>query len=451
MIVAKGTGINVYVVIREQMNTSFTLDRGLSSAFVYSWDARCLEYQYDVGGPTGCYNTSVYNAQSLNYGTHTLKIALFSYLGPNSYEGDLDSLFWFDYAVISTPTSSSGHLMSSSQPPQYVSLPPCGGGLLTFNSNKLPVAIGGAVGGVAAVMAVVLAALYYRKRGYRHQRHPTEVDPEPIESSFRPNTFSTFSTNPPLNRDPLRDWSPTSLLPEDTDLQSRKISPSLIPQKYGIQSATAHFPASSVADTSATRYTLSSKSSQSAEVETIAHTLINPSRVVPVGKMSTHLTEDQSGLVLGLPTSVLAGDVNLPIDDVVPPPLPSKPGICSEATVAAHVPRSSVAATRTSQYSSSNEPRPPTEVETDSRASAIPSTVMPMATGSPVSARLTEEQSELVQGLIRHNVPLPTVVGAIEGMLRREGPSGSGEGTCSRLTQSNMRPETDNPPDYDFV
>jgi hypothetical protein len=55
--------------------------------------------------------------------------------------------------------------------------------------------------------------------------------------------------------------------------------------------------------------------------------------------------------------------------------------------------------------------------------------------------RLTEEQSELVQGLIRHNVPLVTVVGVMEGMLR-EGASGvevSGSQTVGRAG---------NPPDY---
>jgi hypothetical protein len=42
-------------------------------------------------------------------------------------------------------------------------------------------------------------------------------------------------------------------------------------------------------------------------------------------------------------------------------------------------------------------------------------------------ARLTKEQSELVQGLMGHNVPLPAVVGAMEGLLvSQEGRSGSG-------------------------
>ena len=42
-------------------------------------------------------------------------------------------------------------------------------------------------------------------------------------------------------------------------------------------------------------------------------------------------------------------------------------------------------------------------------------------------------------------------MGAIEGMLRREGPLGGSEGSGSCITQSAGRPEADNPPDYDFV
>ena len=59
------------------------------------------------------------------------------------------------------------------------------------------------------------------------------------------------------------------------------------------------------------------------------------------------------------------------------------------------------------------------------------------ATSPSINAHLTDEQSELAQGLLRHNVPLPTVVGTIEGMLRREGELGNRE--------------TDNPPDYKYI
>lgn len=93
------------------MNASFTLDGGTPTAFVYSWDTRCLG---DQGSPTGCYNTSVYNAQSLNYGTHMLNITMLLYAG-NTFTGETYDDFFFDYAVISTPTSppaipsSTGH------------------------------------------------------------------------------------------------------------------------------------------------------------------------------------------------------------------------------------------------------------------------------------------------------------------------------------------------------
>ena len=66
------------------MNASFTLDGGTPTAFIYSWDTRCLG---DQGSPTGCYNTSVYNAQSLNYGTHMLNITMLLYAG-NTFTGE---------------------------------------------------------------------------------------------------------------------------------------------------------------------------------------------------------------------------------------------------------------------------------------------------------------------------------------------------------------------------
>ena len=414
------------------MNTSFTLDGGSSSAFVYSWDSQC--YSQD---PDGCYNTSVYNNQSLTYGAHTLNITMLLYTGPNTFEGITASDFWFDYAVISTPTSvsvvpsSTGQPMPSSQQPQYDALPPCGDQLLTLYSNRFPAAIGGAAGGI---VIVVLAVFYFQRKGHRHKRHPIEVDPEPIEASFQPHTSSTFNTNPYLHGDTSRDWSPTTLLPGDTNLQTSDISPSPIPlpPQSGIPSTTPHFPASSAAVTSATRYTLSSEPPQSAEVKAITHTAFDANRVTPIGTTSAHLTEEQS----------LSRDVDLPIKDIV------LPGIAWHTFPSEYdVPRSSVAATRTSQYSSLNVPRQPAEAETILRASAV----TPTATGSPMNARLTEEQSELVQGLLRHNVPLPTVVGAIEGMLSREGPSGGGEGSGSRITQRDECPEADNPPDYEFV
>jgi hypothetical protein len=75
-----------------------------------------------------------------------------------------------------------------------------------------------------------------------------------------------------------------------------------------------------------------------------------------------------------------------------------------------------------------------------------------MATGTnpTTNTRLTEEQSELVQGLIRHHIPLATVVGVVEGMLRNEGASGV-EDSGGRITQSDGRSEAGNPPDYDFI
>jgi hypothetical protein len=73
-----GTGINIYNVIRGQLNITFTLDEGSPSSFVYQWTEDC--YNFPGGTNVGCYNTSVYTVQSLNDAPHTLKIDMLSYL-----------------------------------------------------------------------------------------------------------------------------------------------------------------------------------------------------------------------------------------------------------------------------------------------------------------------------------------------------------------------------------
>jgi hypothetical protein len=131
MIIAKGTGINVYNVIRAQMDANFALDGAPPSAFTYDWESQC--YTRD---PDGCYNMSVYNTQSLTYGTHVLNITMLTYQSSgNTFQSTTYSDFWFDYAVISTPTStvipssanpsSTGNTGPSNRRSQYVFLPPC--------------------------------------------------------------------------------------------------------------------------------------------------------------------------------------------------------------------------------------------------------------------------------------------------------------------------------------
>jgi len=270
-------------------------------------------------------------------------------------------------------------------------------------------------------MAVVFAVKRYRKRGYRHRQPHPEIDPEP--TSFQP---STSTTNLPLNQDALHDWSPYSLLLEDTDSQTSDISPQPISLKSGLPPAAAHVPASSMAAASASQNTLSSKLPQSAGADTTAHIPVTHSTVMPT---SAHLTQGNTEIVQGSPQSLLSGDANSHPNVISSPLVPPKSGTTQ-------IPPSLVAAVETNQPSSLSPSSEPTEAE---------------RTANPMSACLTEEQSELVQSLIRHNIPLPAVVGVMEGMLRSEGQLGSGMGSGSRITQSDGSLGPDNPPDYDFV
>ena len=379
-----------------------------------------------------------------------------------------------------------------------------------------------------AIIAFVLAALYYRKRRYRHKQLRAEIDPVPEELSFRP---TILAMNIPRPLDASHDWSSSSLLPKDADLRPDNIPPPTQLLNYET-SITTHIPASSVVTTSTSQCALSSEPSQPAEVETITHTSIIPSAVlststipptrthpteqyselvqrptnllhtdvdlktndilpssippqstvahVPTAPVATgigqstllsklpqstevetiarasinpsmvmsasvnpptgaHVTEEHSELVQSFPISPLREDVDLETDDISPSFIPPKSEIQSAN---AQVPTSSMAAETTQHILSSQSP-PLTEADTIARSFiTTPGVVMQTATSSPRGPRLSEEQSELVQSLIRHNVPLPTVVDAIEGLLRTGGPSGGGQ--LEGL-------EPDNPPEYDFT
>jgi len=114
-----GTGINVYNVIRAQLNISFAVDGDSSTPYIHEWNHSCfaVEIGQDSNGTQGCYNTSVYNVQSLTYANHTLDIAIFSWTGSTLGLYNYSDYF-LDYAVISSPISAS--ITSSSQRSQYV-------------------------------------------------------------------------------------------------------------------------------------------------------------------------------------------------------------------------------------------------------------------------------------------------------------------------------------------
>ena len=120
-------------------------------------------------------------------------------------------------------------------------------------------------------------------------------------------------------------------------------------------------------------------------------------------------------------------------------PVPPTSNLPSEGTATADVPTSSVATVTSQNYLSSQSSQP---VEAEAIAQTFASSDALMLTGrssTRMSAHLTEEQSELVQGLMRHHVALPTVVGVIEGMLR----AGQSDSTGAS--------EVDRPPEYEFV
>jgi len=143
-----GTGINVYNVIRTQLNISFAIDGDSSTPYIHGWNRSCFSVEIGEGsvGNQGCYNTSVYNVQSLTYANHTLDIAMFSWTGSTMNFGNYSDYF-LDYAVISSPISAS--ITSSSQ----------------RSHKRLAAAIGGALGGI--IVIVIILAVIYKARSSR--------------------------------------------------------------------------------------------------------------------------------------------------------------------------------------------------------------------------------------------------------------------------------------------
>lgn len=111
IVAAKGTGINVYGVIRGQLNLSFGVDGNPFPPFIYS-DGACFAVGSPPSQPQGCYNSSFFTTQSMAYAAHSLTIYLFTYSGPNPIYGS-NSDFFLDYAVISAPRQSSSASPSS--------------------------------------------------------------------------------------------------------------------------------------------------------------------------------------------------------------------------------------------------------------------------------------------------------------------------------------------------
>jgi hypothetical protein len=263
------------------------------------------------------------------------------------------------------------------------------------SSKKYPAVIGGTIGGV---VVVVLAMLYYRQRRQRRKQPRTKVDPEPMEPSFQP---TPFVTNRLLQVDGSRDFSPSSLLPERTDLHASDISSSPMSPENIMSSAANHVPTSPVVAASTSQYTLSRTPLW--PEETTSHTFIPPSAVMPMDTSSptgSHPNDEASEIIPRLQTSLPPEDINLETNNISSSPIPPKSGV-------SQIPASSVVQ---SQYSSPNQPPQAAEAAVVGQAFSATS---PVGTSSPMGSRLSNEQSELVQGLIKHSVPLPAVVAAI--------------------------------------
>jgi hypothetical protein len=72
-----GSGITVYQLRWDHLNASMSLDGNFSKIYVH--DITCVRQM-----PRGCYNTTLYDVQSLAYGDHVLEVSLQNSLGDYS-------------------------------------------------------------------------------------------------------------------------------------------------------------------------------------------------------------------------------------------------------------------------------------------------------------------------------------------------------------------------------
>jgi len=144
----EGSGITLYVAHGgDNVNASITLDGNSSSTTVTT----ILE----SGNPVETYNVSLYNVQSLPYGSHVITVLLLD------LTGGIGSSCWFDYAMVNDTPSSPPALSPS---PSATSSP---SSVPQRPHKSFGAIIGGIAGGVS-VIAVIIAATFGCRRRRKH-------------------------------------------------------------------------------------------------------------------------------------------------------------------------------------------------------------------------------------------------------------------------------------------
>jgi len=159
-----GSGVTVYNVIRSSITVGITIE-GRSSTYSFADDNSCLN-----NTNSGCFNTSIYDAQSLPYGDHNLSISMFSV--PPSVRSFNYSDFYLDYVSVNeTPTDTIVPSPIISPAPTILPTPPSSSSTTsdtspTTTSNPSPSrplsggGVAGIVVGVLLVCALVMGALH---------------------------------------------------------------------------------------------------------------------------------------------------------------------------------------------------------------------------------------------------------------------------------------------------
>jgi hypothetical protein len=187
------------------------------------------------------FNFTIYDIQSLQSGNHTLDLTLLNATGSNSSSNY--TFFYFDYAVVNEtdafPTqvtsSTVAHTRTTSATPQASSTAQQVSNAsqpshLPRTSDKSIIApvVGGILGGIGVITAIILVVLYLRRQAHRYKTQTITADnkslraigqwnifPPPVSSEFA-SVFTVEQTSSYISPSTLHSPLSPSLGPQAT-------------------------------------------------------------------------------------------------------------------------------------------------------------------------------------------------------------------------------------------
>ena len=173
-----------------------------------------------VGLPTTSdftYNTTLYNVQSLSATAHTLQVALVDYVYGNGTT--MGSLIRFDYAAVNdtapsvvAPSASGagGPTTTTATTPSAVPSPSgSGSGSAVSSRSALGPIVGGTVGGIVVIAAMILALIFCRRKRKQGPLQPMYFESRPSHAPTAAALYTSHFPSSPQMVEPFP-YAPSS-------------------------------------------------------------------------------------------------------------------------------------------------------------------------------------------------------------------------------------------------